>query len=76
MSGTLDKLPIGQSARVTALDFTGQQRRRMLDLGFAAGSGVTALQRSPFGDPTAYGVLDTVIALRACDAQRIHIAAC
>jgi len=72
---TLDQLPVGQSACVIGLDLTGAQRRRMLDLGFTAGAWVTALQRSPFGDPTAYGVLDTVIALRGSDARMIHIAA-
>lgn len=75
MTRTLDQLPVGQSAYVTGLELTGKQRRRMLDLGFTAGARVTALQRSPFGDPTAYGVLDTVIALRGSDARMIHIAA-
>jgi ferrous iron transport protein A len=73
MAVPLSKLPIGCSAEVVSLDFTGLQRRRMLDLGFAAGNCVTALQAGPFGDPVAYDVLDTVIALRRSDASRIKI---
>ena len=44
-----------------------------MDLGFIPGGTVTALQESPFGDPVAYPVLDTVIALRRSDARRIII---
>ena len=73
MERTLDQLPQGESARVTALDFTGAKRGRMLDLGFIPGGIVTAVQESPFGDPVAYQVLDTVIALRKSDARRIII---
>ena len=73
MERTLDQLPQGQSAHVEALEFTGAKRGRMLDLGFIPGGTVTALQESPFGDPVAYQVLDTVIALRRSDARRIII---
>ena len=73
MERTLDQLPQGKSACVTALDFTGAKRGRMLDLGFIPGGIVTAVQESPFGDPVAYQVLDTVIALRKSDARRIII---
>lgn len=73
MKRTLDQLPQGQSACVDALKFTGAKRGRMLDLGFIPGGIVTAVQESPFGDPVAYQVLDTVIALRKSDARRIII---
>lgn len=73
MERTLDQLPQGKSACVAALDFTGAKRGRMLDLGFIPGGIVTAVQESPFGDPVAYQVLDTVIALRKSDARRIII---
>ena len=47
MQMTLDALPVGASAVVTALRSTGAQRRRMLDLGFVPGSCVRALHVSP-----------------------------
>lgn len=56
MQMTLDALPVGASAVVTALRSTGAQRRRMLDLGFVPGSCVRALHVSPWSDPVAYGV--------------------
>ena len=73
MEQTLDQLKQGQSACVAALTFTGPKRGRMLDLGFIPGGVVTAVQESPFGDPVAYQVLDTVIALRRSDAKQIII---
>ncbi len=46
MQMTLDALPVGASAVVTALRSAGAQRRRMLDLGFVPGSCVRALHVS------------------------------
>ena len=73
MARTLAQLGVGQSARVTAVSLQGAKRVRMQELGFLPGASVTALQESPFGDPVAYGVLDTVIALRRSDARNIEI---
>ena len=73
MVSTLDQLPVGGTAAVAALTFTGGKRRRMLDLGFVPGAAVSALQASPWGDPVAYGVSGAVIALRQEDAARIAI---
>ena len=73
MPRTLAQLRVGQSSRVTAVSLDGAKRTRMHELGFLPGTQVTALQESPFGDPVAYGVLDTVIALRRSDARNIII---
>lgn len=70
---TLDALPVGHSARITALRADGTQRRRLLDLGFVPGAWVEALHASPWGDPMAYGVCGAVIALRRADAREICI---
>lgn len=47
--------------------------RRLLDLGFAEGASVKCLFRSMFGDPTAYGICGTVIALRAEDSASVLV---
>ena len=72
---TLDQLPTGQQAAVVSLSAPPGQSRRLLELGFAPGRAVTALQESPWGDPVAYGVCGAVIALRKADAQHIYIEA-
>jgi len=58
---------------VTGLTAEGLVRRRLLDLGFVPGTVVEAVGRSPFGDPTAYAVRGTVIALRRRDAAHVLI---
>jgi len=73
---TLNFLPVGKVARVISLDAHGSDRRRMLDLGLVSGTRVEALCRSPSGDPVAYFVRGTVIALRCEDACKITVAGC
>lgn len=73
MQMTLESLPVGASAVITALRSTGAQRRRMLDLGFVPGARVRVLHVSPWNDPVAYGVRGAVIALRREDARGVQI---
>jgi DtxR family transcriptional regulator, Mn-dependent transcriptional regulator len=51
----------------------GAERRRLLDLGIVPGTLVTAELVSPSGDPTAYRIRDTLIALRREQAVLIEI---
>ena len=70
---TLNALPAGRSATIAGLLTKGSMRRRLLDLGFVQGNSIEALYKSPAGDPTAYLVCGTVIALRGEDADSILI---
>jgi len=70
---TLDQLQPGQIATVTTLNSTGLNRRRLLDLGILPGTAITVEMRSPLGDPTAYRVRGSVIALRREQSREIEI---
>lgn len=70
---TLDLLPIGHTARVTGLVADGSIKRRFLDLGLINGTKIKALHKSPSGDPIAYDIRGTVIALRLKEASKITI---
>ena len=70
---SLNKLPLNSSGKISFLDFNGNLRRRFLDLGFTVGTKVIPAFRSPMGDPIAYIVRGTVIALRSDDAERITV---
>lgn len=70
---TLNKLPLSSMGKIHSLDFYGKDRRRFLDLGFTIGTNVLAAFSSPFGDPVAYIVRGTVIALRNEEAKKIII---
>lgn len=69
----LSNLSPGQSGIIKDLDKTLNIRKRLLDLGFIPGTSIKCLTRSPLGDPTAYLVRGTVIALRKKDAGQIII---
>ncbi|NMC20352.1 MAG: metal-dependent transcriptional regulator, partial [Thermogutta sp.] len=72
---TLASLKVGESAVVRGISprVRGLQRRRLLDLGFVPGSIVTPEFRSPGGDPTAFRVRGTLIALRRDQAALIFV---
>ncbi|MCA9884405.1 MAG: ferrous iron transport protein A [Anaerolineae bacterium] len=73
MPVTLDRLEQGQSGIVTDLTCTGSNRRRMMDLGILPGTSLTVEFTSPLGDPTAYRVRESLIALRRAQAKEIEI---
>jgi Fe2+ transport system protein FeoA len=46
-------------------------RQRLLDIGFVPETKVKCVRISPFGDPKAFFVRGTVIALRNSDSEKI-----
>ncbi len=74
---TLAEVPEGMPVKVVGLspEVRGLLRRRLLDLGFTRGAVVEPVLRSSFGrgDPTAYRVRGTLIALRREQAQHIFV---
>lgn len=69
----LNKVKTGQTCIIQELKSTEMQRRRMLDLGFIKGAKVKVMRRSPLGDPTAYLIRETTIALRKEEASKILV---
>lgn len=53
------------------LETKGELRRRLMDLGFVEGTKVRCVNISPFGDPKAFSVRKTVIALRKEDSSAV-----
>jgi ferrous iron transport protein A len=70
---SLADVPIKGSARVVNILTIGANRRRLLDLGLVPGSRVEVIRRSPTGNPTAYLIKGTLIALRNEDARQILV---
>lgn len=71
----LTGLPSGASAEVVTLDpaFRGFARRRLLDLGFTPGARIRS-DLAPFaGDPRAYRLRGTTIALRREQSDRVLV---
>ena len=72
-SVSLRELPVGESARVTAIGGDGDMRRRLMDLGMVPGTEVRCLGESPGGGPRAYGLRGTVLALRGSESEEIEV---
>lgn len=71
----LAQLGAGQAATILALSpaLRGAERRRLLDLGFLPGTRLEVALRSPAGDPTAYRIRGSLIALRGDQARHVRV---
>jgi len=61
----------GDRIRIKKVAIDGVMRRRLLDLGFVPGAVVDVLKKSPLGDPIAFRVSHTTIALRKEESMKI-----
>ncbi|MBZ9636953.1 ferrous iron transport protein A [Clostridium sp. FP1] len=69
----LTDIAVGKKVEVVELISKGLSRQRMLDLGIVPNTIIHVLRQSPFGDPTAYLIRDTCIALREEEAKNIMV---
>ena len=60
----LNKAEIGKIYSVISIRLSESEKKRMLDLGIIPKTNIKILQKSPMGDPIAYFIRGTVIALR------------
>ena len=74
---TLADLQPGQKGRVITISpaCQGLERRRFMDLGILPNTIIAAEMTSPSGDPTAYRIRGSLIALRREQASFIQIIA-
>ncbi|MDW3845712.1 ferrous iron transport protein A [Micromonospora sp. BRA006-A] len=74
-AGRLSDLPPGSRATIVGLaDGTPPSTaRRLVDLGFTAGTPVQAVRRAPLRDPVVYRVKDYDLCLRRAQAAHVLI---
>jgi len=72
---SLSNLQIGEKAEVVGISSAcrGPQRRRLMDFGIVPGAKVKAQMISTGGDPVAYEIRDTLVALRKAQSNLIYI---
>lgn len=70
---TLDRCKIGEKYKIHSLNCDGDIRRRFLDLGLVPSTDIVPVFTAPFGDPIAYKVRGTIIAIRQTDSKYINI---
>lgn len=71
----LAELHIGSSAEVVSLDDAcqGYSRRRLMDLGFTQGARIKAALSTFAGDPHAYEIRGTLVALRRDQSRLVYV---
>ncbi len=69
----LSDLKIGSAATVVDLLAQGAERWRLMDLGILPGTRIEAVMASPLGEPIAYRIRGSMIALRRQQAEQIEI---
>ncbi|MGH9941336.1 MAG: FeoA family protein [Pyrinomonadaceae bacterium] len=74
---TLDLLPAGLTARVTAVEGTGGSgvARRLMEMGVVPGAPVSVVKAAPLGDPLEVRVRGYHLALRRTEARTIRVVA-
>ncbi|WP_294455327.1 ferrous iron transport protein B [uncultured Allofournierella sp.] len=70
---TLDQLPIGKTATITAVNGSGALRRHFLDMGLTPRTQVTLRKVAPMGDPIELELRGYELTLRLEDAKSINI---
>ncbi len=70
---TLDKLPLGQEAVITAVGGEGALRCRLLDMGLIPKTKVRIEKVAPLGDPLELRVRGYSLSLRKEDAGKIEV---
>ena len=70
---SMASMKAGEKGYITHMIGGSPLARRLIDIGFATGTVIECLGRSPLGDPIAYAVKGTVIALRKEDAAYIFV---
>ncbi len=73
MDMTLDELPVGRSAVITAVGGEGVLRCRLLDMGLIPQTRVRVSKVAPMGDPMELQLRGYVLTLRKEDARSITI---
>ncbi len=70
---TLDGLPLGRRARVTAVLGEGDIPLRLLEMGFLPDVEVSVVRRAPLGDPLEVEVLGYRLVLRCSEARQVQV---
>lgn len=70
---TLDKLPVGETAIITAVGGEGVLRCRLLDMGLIPKTKVKTVKIAPLGDPMQILVRGYELTLRLEEAKKITV---
>lgn len=69
----LSQLPLNQNGKIEKINCDESIKRRLLDLGLVKGTNIVPVLISPSGDPRAFSVRGSIIAIRKEDTENIKV---
>jgi Fe2+ transport system protein FeoA len=69
----LTNIPIGESAKVMAVNGNNQVSKRLMEMGIVPGVSVKMIKSAPFGDPLEIRVRGYHLAMRKSEAEQIEV---
>ena len=69
----LNELKLSEKGKIISIKCAENIKRRLLDLGFVKGTSIVPILISPSGDPKAFEVRGTLIAIREEDTKKIEV---
>ena len=69
----LSQLQLNKNGKIFKIECNEGIKRRLLDMGLVKGTNIVPILVSPSGDPRAFLVRGTIIAIRKDDAKHIKI---
>ena len=69
----LNEMEINKTCKIVRINCKDDIKRRLLDLGMIKGTKITPVLISPSGDPKAFDIRGTLIAIREDDTKLIEI---
>ena len=70
---TLNKLNVNETGYIKSLNCNDGVKRRLLDLGLIEDTPITPILISPSGDPKAFEIRGSIIAIRVEDTSLIEL---
>ena len=70
---TLNKLKLNETGYIKSLNCNDGVKRRLLDLGLIEDTPITPILISPSGDPKAFEIRGSIIAIRVEDTSLIEL---
>jgi ferrous iron transport protein A len=70
---SLDKLLVGQRARIEAVEGSDAIVQRLLEMGLLDGEEIQVIGQAPLGDPMEILVQHYRLSLRRSEAARVHV---
>ena len=71
----LSELPLSKMGEIIEIDRKCKNINRLIDLGICVKARICPEFKSPFGEPTAFRINNTLIALRKSDCDKIIVKA-